>query len=118
MPNGDDTLVYAGSKRTIRYARRTTGAMLAKEFVEGLDEGDQRKLMNLFQRMGEEGLIFNKEKFRRVEDKLYEFKSFQIRIGCFQVSTTWFLTHGFIKKKDKWSRSEIDRGLTIMAECN
>ena len=47
--------------RTIEYAICADGSMPAKEFVEGLDESEQRKLDTLFRRLAAMGKIFNKE---------------------------------------------------------
>ena len=90
--------------------------MLADEFIRDLDLGDQRKLRVLFERMAEHGRIFNSEKFKKVEGHIFEFKSFQIRVGCFQLSNTWFLTHGFRKKQDKWPKAQITRAKRIRSE--
>jgi phage-related protein len=93
-----------------------SGAMPAKEFIKELDDGDKRKLDVLFRRMAEMGRIFNREQFKQVEGKIYEFKRYQLRIGCFQAEHRWLLTHGFFKKSDKWPKSEIDRAQRIMNE--
>ncbi|MFH0983410.1 MAG: type II toxin-antitoxin system RelE/ParE family toxin [Planctomycetota bacterium] len=90
--------------------------MPAKLFIEDLDEPDQRKLDTLFRRMADTGKIFNREQFKQVAGKIYEFKRFQVRVGCFQVGNRWILTHGFIKKGEQWPRSELERAERIMNE--
>jgi phage-related protein len=89
--------------------------------MSGTDESlvvarDKAKLGALFQRMADSGRIHNVQKFKKVEGMVFEFKSFQIRIGCFQERREWFLTHGFMKKQDKWPRRELERAQTIRDE--
>lgn len=109
-------VVDDGPERTIEYAIAVNGAKPAKEFIRGLNDAEQRKLDVLFQRMADTGRIFNKEQFKQVEGKIYEFKRHQVRIGCFQMGRRWLLTHGFRKKSKKWPRSEIERAQRIMNE--
>ncbi len=74
--------------------------------------------MVLFERMGEQGQIRNREQFKKVEDTEYfEFKKFQIRILCrFQPGRRLILVHGFRKKKDRISRAAIEKADRIFAE--
>ena len=117
MSAGDDeSFVCNGSWGTVRYAVQANGKMLADEFIRGLEVRDQRKLAVRFVRMAEDGQIRNPEQFKKVVDDIFEFKSFQIRIGCFQVGRTWFLTHGFVKKQAKWPKPEIERARRIRKE--
>lgn len=109
-------VVVRGTMRSIEYAVCANRSMPAKEFIEGLDEGDQRKLDVLFRKMAETGKLFNKEQFKLVKEKIYEFKRHQIRIGCFQVETSWVLTHGFKKKTDRWPQNELKRAERIREE--
>jgi hypothetical protein len=118
MSEGDDRpeVLVRGNLRTIEYAVCSDRSMPAREFVECLDESDQRKLEVLFRRMADMGKIFNREQFKLVEGKIFEFKRFQIRIGCFQIGARWILTHGFKKKGDRWPDSQLVRANRIMAE--
>ena len=70
----------------------------------------------LFERMADHGRINNREQFKKVAGYIFEFKRHQIRIGCFQVGRTWFLTHGFIKKADEWPASELQKANDIRIE--
>lgn len=112
----DSPVVVRGTMRTIEYATCSNGSKPAKEFVENLNDSDLRKLMTLFRRMADTGKIFNREQFKQVEDKIFEFKRFQIRVGCFQLEHRWLLTHGFIKKGDRWPASELERAKRIREE--
>jgi len=90
--------------------------MLAKEFYDRLSESRKAVFLALFQRMADHGRIHNREKFRKVEGHIYEFKKYQHRIGCFRERQTWFLTHGFVKKSDRWLPQEIERANRIRTE--
>ena len=114
--DADSIVVVRGNQRTIEYAVCANGSMPAKEFVEGLDESEQRRLDVLFRRMADTGKVFNTEQFKQVKDKIYEFKRYQTRVGCFQIGMRWILTHGFVKKGDRWRASEIERAERIMEE--
>lgn len=114
--DADSSIVVRGNQRTIEYAICANGSMPAREFVNGLDEDEQRRLDNLFRRMAETGRIFNKTQFKQVKDRIYEFKRYQTRVGCFQIGTRWVLTHGFFKKDDRWRKSELERAKRIMKE--
>lgn len=109
-------ILVTGVQRTIRYAMRTDGSVEARDFIDGLKPMDQQKLRALFDRLAAKGQIHNREQFKKVEDKIFEFKSFQIRIGCFQEGRTWYLTHGFIKKKDNWRTQDLERANLIRIE--
>ena len=115
-PNAEELIVEEGSWGFVRYALRTDDSSPAKDFIEKLDERDQRSLATLFERMAEHGKITNEEKFKKLTGSIFEFKKFQIRIGCFQVGRNWYLTHGFRKKKDHWPPAELDRAEQIRRE--
>ena len=112
----EDRIVATGGWGRVEYARLSNGESPARDFIEGLSDSDRRKLAALFDRMAEVGQIRNLQRFRKIEGDIWEFKSDQIRIGCFQEGRVWFLTHGFIKKSDKWRPEEKKRAQRIMRE--
>lgn len=111
-----DDLVQAGSWGKVCYAKDKNDDMPAKEFVEGLKDSDKASLAVLFERMANTGQIHNREQFKKIEGDLFEFKRHQTRVGCFRDGNVWFLTHGFKKKRNKWKRSDVERGIRIMQE--
>lgn len=113
MPIED--VVESGKMRTIRFACSPSGRLLAKDFLETVEQRDKKKVMALFQRMadyGEDG-VANEQHFKHEEGEIWAFKRGQIRIPCFRVENCWFLTHGFKKKTDKWPQSQLERAETI-----
>lgn len=116
MVGEDDILVAIGRWGAVRYAARRDKSMPAKDFYDALSKGDKAKLNNLFTRMAEIGWINNREKFKQVEGELFAFKSFRIRVSCYQDGRCWFLLHGFEKKGYDWPRGEVIRALNLLAE--
>lgn len=112
----DRPIVATGPMRTIEAAVCLDGFSPAQQFLDQLGEADQQKLAALFAWMAEHAVIRNEEKFKKLGGAIWEFKSFQIRIPCFQDGRAWVLTHGFIKKQQKAPRREIERAERIMQE--
>ena len=102
----------------VEYGCLEDGSSPAKEFVNGLADGDKAKLAHLFEKLAETGKIFNTQKFRHEQGKIYSFKAGQVRIACFRIARRWILTHGFNKKQDRWPRSELERAENIMNRIN
>lgn len=104
-------LVYGGARFQIELLVSDDGKCQVNEFLEELDASDRRKLDVLFEYLGEQGRISNKEKFKKLEgtDGLYEFKSFQIRLICFYTSDKRVIVCRALKKKrDKHDRTDLD----------
>ena|ERR1017187_305568 len=88
----------------------------AAEFIATLDARDKAKLNALFQRFSDHGFITNREKFKKVADDLFEFKSFRVRMFCYIKNRQLVITHGVIKKRDDLKQADIDRGERIRNE--
>ncbi|WP_203321758.1 type II toxin-antitoxin system RelE/ParE family toxin [Pseudoxanthomonas beigongshangi] len=101
---------YAGRKLTIELLCDDDGQCPAAEFLDGLDEGERRKVDVLFEMLGENGRIPNREKFKKLEGSsgVFEFKSFQVRLLCFFTPTgRVVITHGVRKQKNKHDAHDI-----------
>ena len=112
-------VAYSGEHFIIAFARRDNGDCPAGEFFDGLNTLDKAKLMALFLIAGDQGKFYNPEKFGDLGGGLYEFKSFQIRMPFAYAKNERGLilvTHGFIKKKDKTPKTEIERAWWIYNE--
>jgi phage-related protein len=94
------------------------GVCLARDFIEGLERPDQKKVVALLQRAADFGPPINEEKFKKLNSEgIYEFKSYQVRIFCaFEKGRIIILTHGFAKKSGKTPRHEIERATRLLAE--
>jgi hypothetical protein len=118
-PSEDERVVYAGTWGSIEFAVCSGDSMPAHEFLLGeLNESELRKLSVLFERLANspDGKLRNREQFKKVAGSIFEFKRFQIRVGCFQLERVWYLTHGFRKKQDNWPSQQLDRANRIRDE--
>lgn len=112
----ESEIIYRGRCFTIS-GITVNGRCFAQEFIEDLDEPDKKKFIALLQKSADEGPPKNREKFNHLEDKLYEFKSYQARVICFfEKDKLILLTHGFRKKKDKTPKEEIKRAKMLMEQ--
>lgn len=110
-------IAYRGRMFTIAYAVERSGRSPGQEFFDGLSLQDRAKLMRLFALLADQGKITNPEKFGDLGEGFREFKSFQIRMPCrFVAGGMVLVTHGFVKKKAKTPKAEIDRAKRIFHE--
>lgn len=106
-----------GPKLNVAFAVGANGKQLAEEFLNERSDEDKAKLYALFKRLADRGSIMNNEKFKKLEGRIWEFKSHQCRMFCgFVDQRTVLLTHGCIKKKDKADPAEISRAKRILDE--
>lgn len=112
-------LAYRGAMFKIAFARNREGAHPAEEFFDQLPKTDQAKLAKLFQILGDHGKHSNPEKFGDLDEGLFEFKSFQIRMPFMYAKNEKglvLISHGFIKKSPKTPTAEIKRAWMILNE--
>ena len=88
-----------------------------ERFINGLGREDQQKLTALLQRTAAEGPPINREKFKKLEDDIFEFKSFQVRVFCTIRDQKIILIHGVIKKKDRHDQEDIDKAKRLLREA-
>lgn len=101
----------------VAYARRENGNKPAQSYIENLEQSDQAKLARSFKRIANTGNIWNKERFRKLRGKIWEFKIHpKVRVLCFQSGKTWLLTHGFNKETGDTPSRQIERAEEIMEE--
>lgn len=111
MSQGERPPVYIGERYTIKCLELADQSCPTWDFLEALDKSDRTKLMVLFTRFADAGHISNDTKFKKVEgsEKIFEFKSFQIRIFCFFDGKVLLLADAIRKKQDKHKRTDVDR---------
>lgn len=110
-------IAFRGEKCIVAYAVCLNRTSPGLTFYEEQSERDQAKLNKLFQWLGTQGWIKNKEKFKPIEGtSFFEFKEFQIRMPCFRVGSLMVITHGFKKKKGPITAQEIARAERIKGE--
>jgi hypothetical protein len=122
MANPSDSQIVRGPRRTIAYATDRQGRMPAKDFMnedpgaDGPSNVEKAGLLHRFTLMANQGVIHNKEHFRKERGEIYSFKKGDIRLPAFRIGNVWYLTHGFNKKKGKWTKAELDRADRIREE--
>lgn len=114
----DHDLVERGSERTVAFAVDAAGRRQAREFLESSEVTDteQARIERVCKQLAQVGRVNNRELFRKEDGEIWGIKAHQIRIGAFQVGRTWFLTHGFRKKQDRWPPAELERAERIRKE--
>jgi phage-related protein len=98
------------------YAIKVNDQCLIRDFIESLDEKYQKQIINLFQQITSAGLPKNKERFRPLEDQIYELKTRGgVRILCFFAGSllrrSLILTHGFFKPHSKILKRETEKAV-------
>jgi phage-related protein len=105
-------IAYEGAEYTIEWYYDIKGHSQAFEYYKEQPKDKQRKLLNLFRVMGEQGKIFDETKFRNEEDGIYAFKPQPDRYLCFFFKGRKIIvTNAFIKKTQKLPQGEKDRAL-------
>jgi hypothetical protein len=89
----------------------------AKDFIFGLDLKTQTKIYSVLDRAS---YVNDPILFKKLQNEIWEFriqaKSLQIRLLAFwdkrnEEHTLVISTHGFVKKKDKVNKNEIDKAI-------
>jgi Phage derived protein Gp49-like (DUF891) len=106
-------LVHQGDILAIALAVNGDTRMPALGFLEGLDEQDGRKFVNVFRLHAAGGR--NTEKVKKLNgcDHIWEYKIDGWRLFFFRHGDICFLTHGMKKEGNKGYRKAIKRALRI-----
>ena len=106
-----------GGHEPSRYARDASGHSHAMQFLRTCGNPPTRgRFFLLFQLLAEDGHIASRRKFRKERGDIWGFKSGDARIAAFPYGRVWYLTHGFIKRRDRWPPAELDRAERIRWE--
>lgn len=112
-------VVHRGNRFSVVCAVRLNGNSPAKDFLEELERLNKPKLRQIgvqFLKIGQFGHITSKEHYRHEQAEIWSLKSHQHRLPCFRDGNDFVLTHGFVKKKDKWLRADFETAVNIMRE--
>ena len=105
-------IAYKGTEFSIEWYHDAKGHSAALKYFEKQPKDKQRKLLNLFRLMGDQGKIFDKTKFRNEEDKIYAFKPQPDRYLCFFFrGKKIIVTNAFTKKSPKLPQGEKEIAL-------
>jgi hypothetical protein len=113
----EDLVVPRGRSRTIAFARDASGARPAKQFLEqDVPVSLRMRLRATFRFLAEEGRIDSTKWFKKERGDIWAFKTGNIRVACFSKGRVWYLTHGFVKRRDRWPAEELSRAERIRWE--
>jgi len=110
--------LYRGPAEQICVLRRGARCQVL-EFIESLEQKEEKKLLALLKRVCEHGVPRNPEKYRRLRSgvKLDEVKSYQVRLLLFRDDDgAMVLTNAYLKKRGSQLSREIDRALGLREE--
>jgi phage-related protein len=100
--NKDNCVAYQGDKFIIEWFYDDRGYSQSFEYYDSLSNAQKRKLLMLFNRIGEFGIINDKTKFRYEGEDIFSFKPQPDRFFSFFVKGNKIIVaHAFRKKSDK-----------------
>jgi|SRR5215203_5208572 len=109
-----------GEKLTVEWAIDSRGRTPALKYFKALEKKDQQKMISLFKRLADAGVIVNRKQFKSLGDKgegLWEFKDFQQRfLGDFRPGGRFVIAHGLQKQQDDLDPNDIARAKRILGE--
>lgn len=110
-------IVYEGEAYTIEWYLDDVCKSQPKEYYDELSEDRKDKFFYLAKMLGDIGKIFNIQKFRHEDDKIYAFKPKPDRFLCFFFEgSKIIITNAFEKKTDKLSPREKEKALKARAD--
>ena len=117
----ENNVAHSGPRFTIEYAIRKDSTVPARDFFTGLDTRWKARLLTLYSKLCDTGVIKNTEQFNKFGiDDFFEFKAYQVRMPCYFCPRRRghvVITHGFIKKREGPApRAEAERARTIRTE--
>lgn len=105
-------IAYKGSAFTIEWFYDAKGQSLSLEYFQKQPKDKQRKVLNLFRLMGDQGKVFDETKFRNEDDQIYAFKPQPDRYLCFFFrGKKIIVTNAFTKKTQKLPGAEKELAL-------
>ncbi|PWY54614.1 hypothetical protein DGG96_11175 [Legionella qingyii] len=105
-------IAYEGEAYTIEWYFDDKKHSDALEYYNSLDKSEKIQLLKLLKRMGDNGEIKDKTKFRNEGDKIYAFKPQPERFLCFfYEGKKIVITNGFCKKQQKLPTNEKDKAI-------
>ena len=105
-------IAYKGKKYIIEWYFNDREKSEACTYFESLSNDRKKKFFYLITMMGDQGTIFNEEKFRYEGDQIYVFKTSPDRFFCFFFDGAKIIvTNAYEKKSAKMPPKEKDRAL-------
>ena len=100
-------VVYEGNFFQVEWYYSENGKSQACDYYKKLNASERRKVLRLFQVMGDIGKIHNEQRFRNEGDKIYAFKPQPHRfLSFFFDGGKIIITNAFVKKQQKLPEAE------------
>jgi phage-related protein len=110
-------VAYEGWAYTVEWYFDAKNKSQALNYYQSLNEEERRKVLMLFKRMGDAGVIRDKTKFVHEGDKIYAFKPQPDRFLCFfHHGKKIIVTNAFRKKQQKLPKNEKERAMKIQQD--
>ncbi len=91
-----------------------------KGFIDSLQEKDLKKVLPLLANVQDHGIPRNKQKFKHVEDQIYEFKSDKVRLlgyfGNQESGRSFIFVLGYMKQKQRTPKAILEKVKRIREE--
>ena len=105
-------IAYKGLIFTLEWYYNSEGRSQEFEYYQSLNSEERIKLLRLFKRMGDAGIILDKTKFNFEGNQIYAFKPKPQRFLCFFFDGKKIIvTNAFCKKQQKLPKNEKDKAL-------
>jgi len=109
-------VAYCGKKFTLEWYCDDQEKSEVYEYFIALTHDRKKKLIHLFYLLGDNGKIFNEEKFRNEGDQIYALKTTDDRFLCFFFDgAKVIITNAYEKKTAKMPQREKQRALKAKA---
>jgi len=109
--------MYQGRYWKIDYARLTNGNCPVKDFIDSLNEREQAKFAILLRKVADVRNFNHIQKFKKLSGRnLWQFRSDDYRLLCYQLKNIYILTNGFRKDQNKTNPKYIELAIKIKDE--
>ncbi len=109
--------MYQGRCWKIDYARLKNGSRPAKDFIDSLNPPEHTKFASLLRKVADVRNFRNEEKFKKLKgSKLWQFRSDDYRLLCYQLNDIYILTNGFRKDQNKTKPEYIKLAIRVKNE--
>lgn len=101
-----------------QYANNKRGRKPAEEFLSSLSDKENAKFQALMRQVAYSRQYHNKQKFKKLNtsDGIWQFRSGDYRMLCYQLGNCFYLTNGFKKDQNKTDKYYIDLAINIKKE--
>lgn len=108
--------IYSHGEISLWFLADRRGTCQAADYLLSLEAAAQDKANALLDRVARYGNYRNEQKFRGLGDGIWEFKSGQVRLLCFQVTGGYVVTHAVDKPKSRALQREKRKAMRLRDE--